>query len=221
MYVSSEVIGGEAAASEVNQLNFTAREASDNNIFRLDIAVNELQRVNELERLQHLLHDPLEPRHCVIRIVIAFFYEAAELVEILLQQLGHDEQVLLAVEEVDEPQHVVLVGVASRVDILQQLDLVQRLVEEVLVVLDHLQTDPLSLVLLGGQVDALQCRGEGRLSQQVRHLIAAGYDSSLGMLQILRLLEASLVWFKNNFQIKKAVRSVRSLKLLLSNDFRP
>jgi hypothetical protein len=33
---------------------------------------------------------------------------------------------------------MVLVWVAARVDVLQQLDLVQRLVEEVLVVLDHL-----------------------------------------------------------------------------------
>jgi len=39
---------------------------------------------------------------------------------------------LLVIEEVNQPQHVVFVWVALGVDVLQQLDFVERLVEKVL-----------------------------------------------------------------------------------------
>ena len=57
-----------------------------------------------------------------------------------------------------------LVCVALRVDVLQQLDLVQTLVKEVLAVLDDLEADPLGLVGLRQEVHALKSRGERGLT---------------------------------------------------------
>ena len=49
----------------------------------------------------------------------------AKLVEVVLEQLRDDEEVLLVVEVLAQPQDVVRVRVALRVDVAQQLDLVE------------------------------------------------------------------------------------------------
>ena len=56
----------------------------------------------------YLHHDAFEPRQREVGLLVVLAQEAAKLVEVVAQQLGHDEQVLLAVEVVDQPQHVVL-----------------------------------------------------------------------------------------------------------------
>ena len=126
----------------------------------------------------------------------------------------------LAVEEVDQPQNVVLVGVPAGVDVLQQLDLVETLVEEVLVVLDHLETHPLRLVLLGREVHALQCGGEGCLAEHIVHFVASRQDGAARVLQVLALLEARLVGFEDDFQVEVAVHAVHAYELALTHDFR-
>jgi hypothetical protein len=216
--ICSQVICGEATAAEINELDFAAREALDNDVLGLDVAVDQLQRVDEHERLQYLLHDALQAGDGVVRLAVRVADKLAELVQVLLEQLRHDEQVLLAVEEVDQPQYVVVVGVAVGVDVLQQLDLIQGLVEEVLVVLDHLETHPLGFVLLGGQVQALQGRGEGGGAQHVVHLVAPRDDGALGVLQVLALLEAGLVRLEDHLQVEVAVHAVNTHKPLLSHD---
>mmetsp|Transcript_19803 Transcript_19803/g.63685 ORF Transcript_19803/g.63685 Transcript_19803/m.63685 type:complete len:203 (-) Transcript_19803:899-1507(-) len=65
------------------------------------------------------------------------------LVEVLPEELRHDDEVLAGVEVVHEPHHAPFVDVLARlVQVPQQLDFVDRLVEEVLVILDHFQAHP-------------------------------------------------------------------------------
>lgn len=118
------MVGGEAAAAEVDELDLAPAEGLDDDVLGLDVAVDQLQRVDEHQGLQHLLHDALQARHGVVRLVIRLADEAAELVEVLFEQLGDYEEVLFAVEEVDQPQHVVVVRVPAGVNVLQQLDLI-------------------------------------------------------------------------------------------------
>ena len=46
--------------------------------------------------------------------------------------------VTFAIEVIDKSQDVVVVRIAVRIDVLKQFDFVQRLVEKVFAVLDHL-----------------------------------------------------------------------------------
>lgn len=88
--------------------------------------------------LEYLQHDLLQSWQSEIALLTIVSQVALEVIQILPQQFRHDEKMFLVVEEVEESQHVIVVSVASRVDVLQQLDFIERLVEELLVVLDHL-----------------------------------------------------------------------------------
>ena len=46
--------------------------------------------------------------------------------------------VTFAIEIIDKSQDVVVVRIAVRIDVLKQFDLVQRLIEKIFAVLDHL-----------------------------------------------------------------------------------
>lgn len=63
------------------------------------------------------------------------------LVEVLREELGDDVQVAALVEVVEEVQEVVAVGVVALLEELEDLDFEQRLVQEMLVVLDFLHAD--------------------------------------------------------------------------------
>ena len=98
---------------------------------------------------------------------------------------------------------MVLVRVAVRVDVLQQLYFVHALVEEVLVVLDHLKTHPLGLVGLRNQVGALQSGREGGLTQHVRHLIPARDHGALDRTEVLDLLEAGARGVEDDLEVEE------------------
>ena len=81
---------------------------------------------------------------------------------------------------------MVLVVRVRRVDVTQQLDLVQGLVEVVLVVLDDLEADQAS----SGGVQGLHRLREGRRPEEVGHLVAARYELVAARGEVLRVLEA-------------------------------
>ena len=56
----------------------------------LDVAVNEVERVHEGERLQHLLHDLLQPNERVVDRQLVVADVAAELVEVLPADVDED-----------------------------------------------------------------------------------------------------------------------------------
>lgn len=135
------MIARKAAGPKVDQLHLAPREGFDYNVLGLDVAVNEVESMDEVQRREDLLRNALQTRQGVVHLEAVLADEAAKLVQVLLQQLADDEEVFLVVEVVDQAQTKVRVGVAARVDVLQQFDLIQGLVEIILVVLDDLQTN--------------------------------------------------------------------------------
>jgi hypothetical protein len=73
--------GGQGRAGELSHL--TARVALDDDVFRLDVAVDEVKGVDVLQRLQHLLHDLLESGDGEILGLPALSDILAELIQIL------------------------------------------------------------------------------------------------------------------------------------------
>lgn len=143
----------EARGAEVNDLDFTSAVRLDEDVLWLQVAVNEPQGVHVVQGSQDLSRDLLQPSDGKVRLISAFPIELAELVQVVTEKLGHDDQVLLVVEVIVEAQDVVVVDIAVYIDVLQQLDLIQGLVEEVLVILDNFHADHLVRV----QVQALDC----------------------------------------------------------------
>jgi len=87
--------------------------------------VNQFQVVAEVECVEDLLGDSLETRHVEVDLLLCFAVELRVLVQVVPQQLSHDEQVLFVVEEVDQFEEVFTVKVVTvGVDVSEQLDLV-------------------------------------------------------------------------------------------------
>jgi len=62
----------EAGTSEINHLDLTARIGLDQDVLRLQIAVNKLERVDVVEGVQDLLSDSLESRHVEVEFLFNF-----------------------------------------------------------------------------------------------------------------------------------------------------
>mmetsp|Transcript_126574 Transcript_126574/g.269976 ORF Transcript_126574/g.269976 Transcript_126574/m.269976 type:complete len:387 (+) Transcript_126574:721-1881(+) len=163
--------------------------------------MNQPQGVHVVEGGEHLLRDFLKPPQSKVGLVAALAVKLRELVEIVAQQLGHDDEVLLVVEVIIQAQHAVLIDVAIHIDVLQQLDLIQGLVEEVLVVLDDLHAD--HLVVL--QIKALNSSREGSRSKVLKNLIPRSDHCVHANGELLRLLEACLVPLENDAEAEGVV----------------
>ena len=153
-------------------------------------------RVDEGERAQRLHGDALDARQREEGLVVVVGEVLAEFVEVVLEQLRDDEEVLLVVEVLAQPQDVVRVRVALRVDVAQQLDLVERLVQEVLGVLDDLEAH----VVARDEVRARERAREGRRPNVVDNAVAARDDAAHGRLELLVLLEARAPGLVHNAQ---------------------
>ncbi len=64
-------------------------------VLRLEVRVDEAQRVQEGERAQRLARDALDARVGEVGVVAALLVVLLELVQVGAQQLAHQEQVLL------------------------------------------------------------------------------------------------------------------------------
>ena len=96
------------------------------------------------------------------------------------QDLGNDHQVSLVVEEIVELEDVGVLTPLDRVQVAQNTNLVQRLVEKVVSILNdlgmnegertHLQTQV--LVHISSHVNTFDCYREGCLSQLLNNQVA-------------------------------------------------
>ena len=85
---------------------------------------NETESMHETKSLEALPCDLAKVRQREIGLFATFANEFPKLVEILPKELGDDEEVFLVVEEIVHVQHMVLVCVPRRVDVLKELDLI-------------------------------------------------------------------------------------------------
>ena len=94
----------EARTSKVDDLDFTAGVALDQDVLWFQITVNELEIVNETKCIEDLLCDALQTWNVEVKFLLNFTVVLGILVQVVTQQLRHNEQVLLVVEEINEPQ---------------------------------------------------------------------------------------------------------------------
>lgn len=135
--------------------------------------MDQLQLVNETECVQNLLGDLLESRHIKVHLLLDFSVVLAILIQVVSEKFCHDEQVLLVVEKVDDLEQVFVVQIFTIcLDIPQQLNLVNRLVKVVLIILDDLHADHLFRV----NIVALNRFRKGRTSQILDNLISARHN---------------------------------------------
>ena len=96
--VGAEMIGRKARRSQVNHLHFASAEALDENVFGLQIAVDDVEFVDKVQRFEDLLCDSFDPCHREVLSVRLFSVVLVELVQVVSQQLCHNKQMLLVVK---------------------------------------------------------------------------------------------------------------------------
>mmetsp|Transcript_49500 Transcript_49500/g.125769 ORF Transcript_49500/g.125769 Transcript_49500/m.125769 type:complete len:271 (-) Transcript_49500:1004-1816(-) len=161
--------------------------------------MDEPQAVNIFQGNEELLGDPLEVAESEEGILPVLFVVGGELVQVVPQQLGDDDQVLLVVEVIDHSQAVLFVDVLRiGIDQFQEFDLVERLVDEVLVVLDDFHADHLACL----EIQALHRAAEGRRAQVVQDLVA-GRDNAVDLnRELLVLLKAGPVPLVDHLEVE-------------------
>mmetsp|Transcript_22157 Transcript_22157/g.53016 ORF Transcript_22157/g.53016 Transcript_22157/m.53016 type:complete len:397 (+) Transcript_22157:1153-2343(+) len=160
----------------------------EEDVLRLEVAVDEPEPVEEAQALEHLLGYGLEAREVEVQVVPALPVVLLELIEICPEQLADDEEVLLVVEVVVHAEDARGVRRVRLVHVLQQLDLVQGLVKVVLVVLDDLEADEHP----GLEVQRLDRSAERRGAEVVQYLVPPGDAVVDPDREVLRLLEAGV-----------------------------
>jgi len=105
------MIMNEAARAKVDHLHLTSRIRLNQDVLRLQIAMDQPEPVNELQSCQYLLGDLLESSHVEVLLLLNFPVVLAVLVEIVSQKLGHDEEMLFVIEVVVELEEVFVIEV--------------------------------------------------------------------------------------------------------------
>ena len=92
----------EAAATEVNHFDLTARVWLDQDVLWLEITVNQLKIMDEGECVKDLLSDSLKSWYVEIELLLNLSIVLWVLIQVVTQELRHYEQMFLVVEEIDQ-----------------------------------------------------------------------------------------------------------------------
>mmetsp|Transcript_5060 Transcript_5060/g.17563 ORF Transcript_5060/g.17563 Transcript_5060/m.17563 type:complete len:355 (-) Transcript_5060:1221-2285(-) len=199
--VVRRVVGDEAAAAEVDHFDFAPRVAPDENILGLQVAVDEREGVEVLERLQHLARDGSQARNVEVELLAAPAVVPRKLVQVGAEELADDEEVLLVIKVVVETKHAFLVARVVAVNKLQKLNLVEALVEKVFVVVDDLHANRHARL----QIRRLDGFAERRLPEKLRHLVALRHDGVHSDRELFALLEASAPEAMHHLELERLV----------------
>ena len=195
------MVRGKAAASEVDDFDLAPRVGPDQDIFGLEVTVDEAQVMHKLEPLEALASDLLQAGKREVALCPALSVELGKLVQVVPKKLCDYEEVLLEIEVIIQLQEVVLVPGVVRIDVLEDLDLVQGLVEKVLVVLYDFDADigPIS------QVNALYGLAECCCSQELKDLVPPCDDAIDFYRIVLGLFKPCPVALVDNLEVKAIV----------------
>ena len=112
------------------------------------------------------------------------------------------------VEEVDEAEEVFAVQVgAVGLDVSEEFDLINRLVEVILIILNNLHADH----LLRMNIVALDSLREGSATQVLDHLVTSSHDTVDHDREVLRLFEASFLTVEDHAQVVTIIDDVVEL----------
>ena len=195
----------EATAAKINHLDLTPRVRLDQDVLGLQIAVDQFKIVAKREGVQDLLCNLLQTRHIKVQLLFDFTIILGVLVQVVSEQLCHNEKMFLMIEEVDQLEQILLVQVLTiGVDVSQELNFVNRLVEVILVVLDNLHAHHLLRV----DIVALNSFRERSASQVFDDLVTASNDAVDNDREVFGLLETSLFPIKDNSQLVAIVDDI-------------
>ena len=133
--------GGRSGRLVVGSARGRVRERSDENVLRLEIAVDDFPCVKDGQGLQALAGDLAQPLGGEVFWEVALLNVLVNVVQVVAQQLVHDEERLSIVEDIQQSgKQLALLRRHTTREELEELDLPQVLVEDVLGVLRHLDT---------------------------------------------------------------------------------
>lgn len=101
LHVAAKVVVNKARAAKVNDFNLASGVGLDKDIFRLKVTMDELQVVNEAKCVEDLLCDALKAAYVEVDLLLDLSVVLRILIQVVPQQLSHNEEVLFVVEVVD------------------------------------------------------------------------------------------------------------------------
>ena len=102
-----------ATGSKINNFNLTPRVTFDENVFRLQITVNQIQIMNKVKSIENLLGDFLKPRNIEVVFLLDLSVVFRILIEIVSKEFSDNDQMLFVVELVDYPEKILHVQIVA------------------------------------------------------------------------------------------------------------
>ena len=188
----------ETTTSKVDNLDLTSRIRLDQNVLRLQITVNQFEIMDKGESVQDLLCDSLEARNIEVNFLFNFPIVLGIFVEVVSEKLSDDKEMLFVIEEINQLEEILLIKIFTvSVDISQKFDLINRLIEVILIVLNNLHANHLLCV----DVIALNGFREGGTAEIFDDLVATCNNTIDDNREVFGLLEACLLSIENNAQV--------------------
>lgn len=146
-----------ATGAEINHLDLTSRVRLNQNVFRLQIAMDQVKIMNKVQSVQNLLRHFLQSRNVEIVLFLNFSVVLGILVEIISEKLCHNEKMFFMIEIVNDLQEILRVEVITvSANESEKFDFIDTLIKVVLIVLNNLHAHHLFSV----DVIALDSFGE-------------------------------------------------------------
>eukprot|EP00419_Tripos_fusus_P039763 CAMPEP_0172767492 /NCGR_PEP_ID=MMETSP1074-20121228/183004_1 /TAXON_ID=2916 /ORGANISM="Ceratium fusus, Strain PA161109" /LENGTH=147 /DNA_ID=CAMNT_0013602751 /DNA_START=576 /DNA_END=1016 /DNA_ORIENTATION=- len=146
--------------------------------------------MNVLECRQQLLRDPLKPTEGEIRRFTTFSAQPGKVVKVFLQKLCHNDEMLLVVKVINQPQTVLLINRwSTSVDQPQKLDFVKRLIKQLLTVLDYLHAHHSSIAQVKTLHRTRRCGG----AKVPKDPVARCNDTVYSQWELPPLLETGMI----------------------------
>mmetsp|Transcript_144225 Transcript_144225/g.401904 ORF Transcript_144225/g.401904 Transcript_144225/m.401904 type:complete len:245 (-) Transcript_144225:928-1662(-) len=164
--------------------------------------MNQREAMQVFQCHEHLPCDSLNPAQREVWGVAVLTVELRELIEVLTEELGDDYEVLLEVKVIDEPQATLLINVFSiGTDNPQKLDLIKRLVQDILFVVEDLH----AYQLVGLQVEAFHRVRKGSASKVFQHLETRGHDAIDLDRELLGFLKTSPAALEDYTEVERII----------------
>lgn len=134
----------EARRPKINDFDLALRVRLDKDVLWFQIAMDQIQVMNKVQGIQNLLCNFLKPRNVEVMLLLNLSVVLGVLVKVVSQKFSDNYKMLLVVKVVNDLEQVLGIEViAVGLDESQELDLIDRLIEVVLVVLNNLHADHL------------------------------------------------------------------------------
>jgi len=98
------VVVHEATGTEVDDFDFALGVGLNQNILGFQIAMDQVEVVDEVQSIQDLLRDLLKSRNIEIMFLLHFSIVLGILVQVVSQELRHDKEMLFVVEIINDLQ---------------------------------------------------------------------------------------------------------------------